>query len=89
MKIIADTNIWYGLGQDQKLFEKVKNEPIVPTFANIHELSKSENLIDKEELSRSAIQMMFKFKESVIYEPPFIHLAKLKQDYKYDIDSEI
>ncbi|WP_413998138.1 hypothetical protein ACMDB5_10095 [Flavobacterium sp. W1B] len=89
MKIIADTNIWYGLGQDENLFAKVKKDPIAPTFANIHELSKSENLIDKEDLSRSAIQMLFKFKENTIYEPPFIYLTKLKQEYKYDIISEI
>lgn len=89
MKIIADANIWYGLGQDNDLFEKVKKEPIAPTFANIHELSKSENLIDKEELSRSAIQMLFKFQQNTIYEPPFIYLAKLKQEFKYDIVSEI
>lgn len=89
MKIIADTNIWYGLGQDKKLFEKVSKYFICPTFANIHELSKSENLLDKEELSRSAIQMLFKFKENTIYEPPFIYLARLKQDYEYDIVLEI
>ena len=45
MKIIADTNIWYGLGQDKKMFEKVRKYFICPTFANIHELSKSENLL--------------------------------------------
>lgn len=89
MKIVADTNIWYGLGQDKKLFEKVSKYFICPTFANIHELSKSENLLDKEELSRSAIQMLFKFKENTIYEPPFIYLARLKQDYEYDIVLEI
>ena len=89
MKIIADTNIWYGLGQEENLFEKVKSEPIAPTFANIHELSKSENLIDKEDLSRNAIRMLFKFKENTIYEPPFIFLAKLKQKYEYDINLEI
>jgi len=89
MKIIADTNIWYGLGQDKELFEKFSKEPINPTFVNIHELSKSENLIDKEELSRSAIQMLFKFKDNAIYEPPFIYLAKLKQEFKYDVISEI
>lgn len=89
MKIIADTNIWYGLGQEEALYEKVKEQPISPTFVNIHELSKSENLIDKEELSRSAIRMLFKFKENVIYEPPFIHLTKLHQEYEYDVEKEI
>lgn len=89
MKIVADTNIWYGLGQDENLFQKVKKLPIHPTFANIHELSKSENLIDKEELSRSAIQMLFKFRQNTIYEPPFIYIAKLKQEFRYDIELEI
>jgi hypothetical protein len=89
MKVIADTNIWYGLGQEKELFERVKLEPICPTFPNIHELSKSENLIEKEELSRSAIRMLFQFKDSVIYEPPFIYLAKLHQTYEYDIEKEI
>lgn len=89
MKIIADTNIWYGLGQDENLYKKVEKLSIFPTFANIHELSKSENLIDKEELSRSSIQMLFKFKQNAIYEPPFIYVSKLKQKYNYNIESEI
>ena len=38
MKIIADANIWYGLGQEKDLYELVKSEPISPTFPNIHEL---------------------------------------------------
>src|SRR5690606_29621720 len=38
-----------------------------------------------ENLSRSAIQMLFRFKQNTIYEPPFIYLAKLKQEYEYDI----
>lgn len=89
MKIIADTNIWYGLGNDELLYQKMKQNPIVPTFVNIHELSKSENLIDKEDLSRNAIRMLFRFNETTIYEPPFIYLARLKQEYVYDIPTEI
>ena len=85
MKIIADTNIWYGLGQESDLFERIKCEPIRPTFVNIHELSMSENVIDKVDLTRSAVRMLFHFKDSVIYEPPFIYLAKLQQSYDYDI----
>ena len=89
MKIIADTNIWYGLGQEPDLLERVQAEPISPTFVNIYELSKSENLIEKEDLSRSAIQKLFKFKSNAIYEPPFIYLAKLDQGYPFDPVSEI
>lgn len=89
MKIIADTNIWYYLGQKVIRYESIMNQPIRPTFVNIFELSKSHNLLDKEDLSRSAIQMLFKFRERVIYEPPFIYLAKLHQDYIFDPQNEI
>ncbi len=89
MKIIADTNIWYYLGQAPKLFDKVKDEPIVPTFVNIYELSKSHNIIDKEELSRAAIQKMFAFKKHVIYEPPFTYISKLHNNIEFDPVKEI
>lgn len=88
MKIIADTNIWYGLGQEEETFKKVRNLNISPTFVNIHELSKSENLIDKEDLSRAAIRRMFHFRKPT-FEPPFIYLALLHQEHEYDIEKEI
>ncbi len=89
MKIIADTNIWYELGQDEELYKKMKGLPVAPSFVNIHELSKSENLIDKEDLCRNAIQMLFRFQKKVIYEPPFIYLAQLHQEYAFDPVKEI
>jgi hypothetical protein len=82
MKIIADTNIWYELGENDELFKSVKQEPICPTFANIYELSKSHNHINDPELIRSAIQKMFHFRYNVIYDSPFIYLAKLNQSFK-------
>ena len=89
MKIIADTNIWYGLGQEIELYEKNKEKPIHPVFVNIHELSKTENLFDKEDLTRSAIRMLFKFKKYVIPEPPFVYLAQLNQEFSYDPQKEV
>ncbi len=89
MKIVVDTNIWYGLGQENELFEIVKDKPLSPTFVNIHELSKTENLVDKEDLTRSAIQMLFRFQKYVIFEPPFIYLAKLHQKFDYNVEKEI
>lgn len=89
MKIIADTNIWYYLGQDTDLSEKVKDEPISPTFVNIYELSKSDNILNNEELSRKAIQKLFAFKSNVIYEPPFIYVAQLHNDLEFDPMQEI
>ncbi len=89
MKTIADTNIWYYLGQAPKLFEKIKDMPIVPTFVNIYELSKSHNILDKEELSRAAIQKMFAYKKHVIYEPPFVYISKLHNTFEFDPVKEI
>lgn len=89
MKIIADTNIWYYLGQNKELFESIKGEPLAPNFLNIYELSKSDNLLKNEDSSREAIRMLFKFKNGVIYEPPFIYLAKLHQKYEFDVRNTI
>ena len=89
MKIIADTNIWYYLGQDTNLFERVKSEPVSPTFVNIYELSKSDNILNNEELSRKAIQKLFAFKSNIKYEPPFIYVAQLHNDFEYDLVQQI
>lgn len=89
MKVIADTNIWYDMGEDPKLFNKVKSLSITPSFVNIYELSNSRKVIDREDFSRSAIQMLFKFKQNMIYEPPFIHLAKLHTNYFFNPENEI
>lgn len=89
MKIIADTNIWYYLGKDRSIYEKVKGESICPTFVNIYELSKSDNILNHEELSRLAIQKLFAFKSNVIYEPPFIYIAKLHNYFLFDPLKEI
>mgnify|MGYP000098690012 CR=1 FL=1 len=89
MKIIADTNIWYYLGQNSELFENVRNQRISPTFVNIYELSKSDNILNNEELSRKAIQKLFAFKSNVIYEPPFIYVAQLHNDLEFDTLKEI
>jgi len=70
MKIIADTNIWYYLYQEKALLEKVKGQPITPTYISIFELNTSKNILDKEELVRGACRMQFVFKSFVIYEPP-------------------
>jgi hypothetical protein len=88
MKVIADTNIWYYLGQEETLFDSVKDEPIAPTFINIIELARSYNLIDQEDLTRKAIQKLFHYRLNAIFEPPFIYLAKLLCNYLYNVRTE-
>jgi hypothetical protein len=84
MKIIADTHIYYYLGAEPELYVKVKGELVSPTFLNIVELCKTENLIDREEYVREAVRKIFSFKHLVTLEPPFIHIAKMHCDYDYD-----
>lgn len=89
MKIIADTHIWYYLGQDSQLLNKVKGKKIAPSFVNIYELSKTENIIDKEELTRKAIQSLFYFQHNSIFEPPFIYIAQLLHHFTFNPEKEI
>lgn len=89
MKIVADTHIWYYMGDDEDLFKRVKSCHIAPTYINIFELSKSENLIDKEEYSRAAIRKLFAFRQNAMLEPPFIYLAKMHNNFHYDAGKEV
>ena len=75
-------------GEDPALLEKCKGHKICPTFVNIYELSKSENLIKKTEIIRNAVQALFHFKNNLIADSPFIYLAKLCQNYEYNSSQE-
>lgn len=46
-RIIPDTNIWYLLGRDNDVFEKVKDKTICPNYVNITELSNTGNLVKR------------------------------------------
>lgn len=84
MKIITDTNIWYNLGRDDSLLEKVKDLPITPSFVNLRELTKTGAMVEREESVRAAIQVMLLFRDRLVLEPPFIHLVKLCKEYSFD-----
>jgi hypothetical protein len=90
MRIIVDTNIWYKLACNESLLNLVKDKQLCPNHINIIELCVTKNLIKEENLTRKAIQIMFHFKENVIYEPPFIHLAMLtNKDLTYNAAEEM
>ena len=77
MKVIADTNVWYNMGQNTAIYNKVKDLPITPTYLTIYELSTSEKVTSNEDSVRTAIQMLFRFQQYLIIEPPFTHISKL------------
>jgi hypothetical protein len=84
VNIITDTNIWYSLGRDNALLEKVRGLPITPSFVNLRELTKTGAMVEREESVRAAIQAMLQFRGRFILEPPFIHLAKLCKEFLFD-----
>lgn len=81
-KIIADTNIWYLLGREPTLFERVKSENICPNYINIIELTNTGNIVRKEEAVRLAIQKIFYFQDNAILQPPYAHVI----NYAYPIE---
>lgn len=89
MKIIADTNIWYQLGNEKGKSEFAAELPIHPTFLNIIELSVTPNLIKHQEYVRSAIQKIFHYSDKVIYQPPYVYIANLFQPFEYDVQKEL
>lgn len=89
MKIIADTNIWYYFAQNDTLFEENKTKLIYPTFVNIFEIIKSNNIIDKEDLARKTARRIFHFKNNIIFGPPEMHIIKLHNNLIYNKNVEI
>lgn len=89
VKIIADTNIYYNLGNGGLPFEAYQDQPLTPTFINIAEFSKTGHLVGQPELVREALRKMFRYKGNVIYEPPFIYLAAVYCGYAFDAAKEL
>ena len=77
MKIIADTNVYYDIGKGRIPYDSVQGKPISPTYLNIYELSTSPWVTRDVDLSRSAIQTLFKFQQYQIMVPPFVYISGL------------
>lgn len=84
MKIIPDTNIWYHLGENKSILQQVTGQPIAPTFINLRELTFTGALVERETNAREAIRAMLEFKNNMIFDSPYVHLAKLFSNYQYD-----
>ena len=88
MEIIADTNIWYNIGNG--LIDAAvigEGNKLIATFISIDEFSRTANLIERPKETRNAIQSMFKYSNKhAILEPPLFYLKKLENfNYAYDI----
>lgn len=68
-RIIVDTNVWYQLGKDDVLFNKVKDK-LTPIYNNLWEMSNTGALYDRPDMVRNGIRKaMLCSKKMIIAEP--------------------
>ncbi len=90
IKIICDTNVWYGLGDgtisDSEILDR---SSLVATQVNIREFTFTYNLLNNEDLARNAIKAAFKYHTIERFEPPLIYLKRLSdRRYRYNTKKE-
>lgn len=77
-RIIADTNVWYQLGSDDLLFERVSSQ-LVPVYNNLWEMSTTGMLHDKAKILkvRNGIRKMMLCQKRMILMEPLRYLIAL------------
>ena len=77
-RIIADTNVWYQLGSDELLFDRVSSK-LVPVYNNLWEMSTTGMLHDKVKILkvRNGIRKMMLCQERMILMEPLRYLIAL------------
>lgn len=77
-RIIADTNVWYQLGSDDLLFDRVSSQ-LVPVYNNLWEMSTTGMLHDKVKILkvRGGIRKMMLCQERMILMEPLRYLIAL------------
>ncbi|WP_223557925.1 hypothetical protein [Chryseobacterium lathyri] len=81
MKIILDTNIWYGLFENRNLLKDLDQSLVTPTFLNYFEIIKKRSVVSNPLRSRWIFNKMDEFQ--ILFEPPFVYIAKQYQFYHY------
>lgn len=87
MKIIIDTNIWYDLYDDKSLLKDINPLLITPNFLNYFEIIKNKNIVSNQIKSSWILKKMDDFQ--ILFEPPFVHIAKLYKFYHYNVLLEL
>lgn len=78
MKLICDTNIWYGIGNGSIVVEEYDFPQMHSTYLNIDELARTPNILYNLGSVREAIRAaMRNTKNRVIIENPWIYLLKI------------
>lgn len=74
-RIVADTNIWYYLGDNNSLFLELKNK-LVPTYVSLWELCNTGILKSDPLRVQKACRRMLEAQKNMIYEQPLRYLIK-------------
>ena len=74
-RIIVDTNIWYQLGKDEVLFDKVKDQ-LTPVYNNLWEMSNTGALYDRPDMVRNGIRKAMLCSKRMILTEPLKYLAQ-------------
>lgn len=74
-RIIVDTNIWYQLGKDDALFNKVKDK-LTPVYNNLWEMANTGALYERPDMVRNGIRKAMLCSKRMIITEPLRYLAK-------------
>ena len=74
-RIIVDTNVWYQLGKDDVLFNKVRDK-LAPIYNNLWEMSNTGALYNKLDMVRNGIRKAMVCSKKMIITEPMKYLIK-------------
>ena len=74
-RIIVDTNVWYQLGKDDVLFNKVRDK-LTPIYNNLWEMSNTGALYNKLDMVRNGIRKVMVCSKKMIITEPLKYLIK-------------
>lgn len=86
-RIIADTNIWYELGRDGLLFDRVKNQ-LTPIYNNLWEMSNTGLLHRRPGMVRNGIRKNMLCSKRMIITEPLKYLIK-RGNKKFHVEMRI
>lgn len=87
MKIILDTNIWYDIENNEIFKKQDLTDKIAVTFLNYFELIKKPRISKDPDFFRKIFLKMAEYEQ--IFEPPFVHIAKIHKFYHYNVLTEL
>jgi len=76
VKIVCDTNIWYGLGNGNIDTSIAKNHELIVTKLVLEEIATSENLISDILMVKRTFKAIEKFATGIIKENPFDYILE-------------